>query len=85
MTDMETVELSVSMKDDLRGLIESYVDNLTKMDVAREANNDIIKEIKGMGINPSLARKAAKIVYEQNKDDIDMSHQELMGLVDMCS
>ena len=38
-----------------------------------------------MGINPSMARKAAKIMYEQNKEEVDEAHQELMGLVDMVN
>ena len=50
---------------DLKDKLESFVDNLTRIDVAREANNEIIKDIKNMGINPTMARKAAKILHEQ--------------------
>lgn len=76
-TDVDTSELKEKLA--------SFVDNLTRIDVAREANNDIIKDIKNMGINPSMARKAAKIMYEQNKEEVDDAHQELMGLVDLVN
>ncbi len=76
-TDVDTSELKEKLS--------SFVDNLTRIDVAREANNDIIKDIKNMGINPSMARKAAKIMHEQNKEEVDDAHQELMGLVDMVN
>ena len=74
-TDVDTSELKEKLS--------SLVDNLSRIDIAREANNDIIKDINNMGINPSMARKAAKIMHEQNKEQVDEAHQELMGLVDL--
>ena len=84
MTDDIQMPIDVDTSD-LKEKLASFVDNLTRIDVAREANNDIIKDIKNMGINPSMARKAAKIMYEQNKEEVDEAHQELMGLVDMVN
>ena len=70
---------------ELKNKLTKFVDNLARIDVAREDNNNIIKDIKAMGISPTMARKAAKIMYEQNKEEIDTTHQELMELVDMVN
>ena len=70
---------------ELKNKLNDFVDNLARIDIAREDNNSIIKDIKNMGINPTMARKAAKIMYEQNKEEIDTTHQELMELVDMVN
>ena len=82
MTDDIQMPIDVDTSE-LKEKLASFVDNLTRIDVAREANNDIIKDINN--INPSMARKAAKIMYEQNKEEVDEAHQELMGLVDMVN
>jgi len=70
---------------ELKNKLNDFVDNLARIDIAREDNNSIIKDIKNMGINPTMARKAAKIMHEQNKEEIDTTHQELMELVDMVN
>ena len=83
MSEQE-IQIEVDTSE-LKEKLASFVDNLTRIDVAREANNEIIKEIKNMGINPTMARKAAKILHEQNKEKVDAAHDELMGLVDMVN
>ena len=70
---------------ELKNKLNDFVDNLARIDIAREDNNSIIKDIKNMGINPTMARKAAKIMHEQNKEEINATHQELMDLVDMVN
>ena len=70
---------------ELKNKLTNFVDNLARIDVAREDNNNIIKDIKAMVISPTMARKAAKIMFEQNKEEIDATHHELMELVDMIN
>ena len=80
----ENVQVKVDTSE-LKEKLDAFVDNLIRIDVARESNNEIIKEIKNMGINPTMARKAAKILHEQNKEEVDAAHDELMGLLYMVN
>ena len=47
MTDDIQMPIDVDTSE-LKEKLTSFVDNLTRIDVAREANNDIIKDIKNM-------------------------------------
>ena len=51
MTDDIQMPIDVDTSE-LKEKLTSFVDNLTRIDVAREANNDIIKDIKNMGYKP---------------------------------
>lgn len=70
--------------NELKDLLQQFVDNLIIIDSARDRNNEIMKEVKALGVNTTLARKAAKILREENKNQIDEAHHELMELVNIC-
>ena len=60
MTDDIQMPIDVDTSE-LKEKLASFVDNLTRIDVAREANNDIIKDIKNMGIK----NKEADIILDE--------------------
>jgi hypothetical protein len=64
--------------------ISAITDNLLEMESLREANNEIVKEIKeSYGFKPAAIRAAAQALYKRKKEELEEKQGEIMTIIEI--
>lgn len=64
--------------------ISAITDNLLQMEALREANNEIVKELKdSTGWKPTSIRAAASALYRRKKEELEEKQGEIMKIIEI--
>ncbi len=82
MTEKQKTTIPIDEKK-LTTAINSIVDQLHVQAASRDSVTGIVSELKtDYGLNPKIVRRAAKIIFDQNVEEIDQETQAVMDIID---